>query len=561
MNKNFAFLTVLILIFAGCKKKDAINGGDTIPNTQHISVLTQHNNNTRAGLNNNETVLTTSNVNSNQFGKLFILSVDDQIYAQPLVVGNLSIGSGRHNVVYVSTVNNSVYAYDGDNGNLYWQKNFTVSGMRPPNSGDMSSGWCTPYTDFAHNIGIVGTPVIDSVSQTIYFVARSTNGTNFVQYLHAVNIISGNENPGSPVAISASVPGTGDGNVNNVVSFDPMRNNQRQGLTLVNGIVYITYSSHCDWNPYHGWILGYNEQTLQQVLAYNDTPNGENGGIWESGMGMAADSQGNLYITTGNGTVGQGNLYTETGNGTDENNPNPDPAELTDRAESALKLTPNGSTLQVSSFFTPTNYLNLNINDLDYGVMGTFLIPNSSYYFTGCKDGNLYLLNKDNMGGYSSASNQVQQTVPINVSLHCQPSYYLGSSNEFVYVWSENDQLRALPFSRSSNTFSSAQLVSTEAGPTGGCGADLSVSSNGTTDGTGILWASYAVSGDAGSAVSPGVLRAFDANNITKEIWNTKINSNDAPGNYAKFCSPTIANGHVYLATFSNQVVVYGLKQ
>jgi hypothetical protein len=192
--------------------------------------------------------------------------------------------------------------------------------------------------------------------------------------------------------------------------------------------------------------------------------------------------------------------------------------------------------------------------------MGTLLIPNSSYYFTGCKDGNLYLLNKDNMGGYSPASNQVQQTVPINVSLHCQPSYYLGSSNEFVYVWSENDQLRALSFNRGSNTFAANQIVSSEAGPTGGCGADLSVSSNGTADGTGILWAAYAVSGDAGNTVSPGVLRAFDANNITKEIWNSKINSTDAVGNYAKFSSPTIANGHVYLPTFSGQVVVYGLK-
>ena len=563
MSKYFNFLFFLGLILTGCKKNGANNSGsqtNRTPNPQHISVLTQHNDNTRAGLNNNETALTTSNVNSNQFGKLFTLAVDDQVYAQPLVAGDLSIGSGIHNVVLIATVNNSVYAYDGDNGTLYWQKNFTATGMRPPNSSDMSSGWCTPYTDFAHNIGIVGTPVIDSVAKTIYFVSRSTDGTSFAQYLHAVDIASGSEQPGSPVAISASVSGSGDGSVNNMVDFDPRRNNQRQGLTLVNGVVYITYSSHCDWNPYHGWILGYNAQTLQQVIVYNDTPNGENGGIWESGVGMAADAQGNLYITTGNGTVGQGNLYAGSSNGTNENNPNPAPTSLTDRAESALKLTPSGPTLLVSSFFTPTNYVDLNINDLDYGVMGTLLIPNSSYYFTGCKDGNLYLLNKDNMGGYSPASNQVQQTVPINVSLHCQPSYYLGSSNEFVYVWSENDQLRALSFNRGSNTFAANQIVSSEAGPTGGCGADLSVSSNGTADGTGILWAAYAVSGDAGNTVSPGVLRAFDANNITKEIWNSKINSTDAVGNYAKFSSPTIANGHVYLPTFSGQVVVYGLK-
>ena len=465
MNRNFILLFLMIIICNGCKKKETVGPNNNVgpppittttnppPNTQHISVLTQHNDNTRAGLNNQETKLTTANVNTQLFGKLFVMLVDDQVYAQPLVVGNLSIGSGNHNVVFIATVSNSVYAYDGDNGSLYWKKNFTVSGMRPPNSTDMSSSWCTPYTDFTSNIGIAGTPVIDTIAQTIYFVARSTNGSNFVQYLHAVNIVTGNEQTGSPVAISASMSGSGDGSVNNVVSFDPRRNNQRQGLTLVNGVVYISFSSHCDWNPYHGWILGYNSTTLQQQIVYNDTPNGENGGLWESGQGMAADAQGNLYVVSGNGTVGEGNLYVSSGNGTDEINANPDPTDLTDRGESALKLSPSGSTLQVSSYFTPTNYLDLNNNDLDYGVMGTLLIPNSSYYFTGSKDGNLYLLNKDNMGGYSSSANQVQQTIPLNANFHCQPTYYLGSSNEFVYVWSENDQLRALSFNRSSNTF------------------------------------------------------------------------------------------------------------
>jgi len=554
------FVVCAIIVFS-CRKKDSnTTPPPPPPASQHVSVVTQHNDNTRAGLNNQESVLTTANVNSSQFGKLFTLAVDDEVYAQPLVVGNLNISSGAHNVVFIATVNNSIYAYDGDNGNLYWQKNYTSTGMRPPNGGDMASGWCTPYTNFTSNIGIVGTPVIDTVSKTIYFVARSTNGSNFVQHLHAVNIVDGSERTGSPVVITANVAGSGDGSVSNVVNFDPKRNNQRQGLALVNGTVYISYSSHCDWNPYHGWILGYDASSLQQTIVYNDTPDGEEGGIWESGMGLAADSQGNLYLTTGNGTVGQGNLFSGSDNGTNENNPNPNPQDLTNRSESALKLSPAGSTLQVSSYFTPTNYLNLNINDLDYGVMGTFLIPNSNYYFTGCKDGNLYLLNKDNMGGYSSSSNMVQQTVPINTNLHCQPAYFKGSSKEFVYVWSENDQLRALSFNRSNNTFDNNQIVSNINGPTGQSGAVLSVSSNGTKDGTGILWAAYAVSVDAESFKGPGILRAFDANDITKELWSTLENGNDLPGNYAKFCPPTIANGHVYLATFSNKVVVYGLK-
>jgi hypothetical protein len=549
--KKLRILVLLMTLFLSCKK-ESINNSNNVAVPWSASVLTQHNDNTRAGINNHEKILTTANVNTTQFGKLFTLSVDDEVYSQPLVFSNLAIGTGKHNVVFIATVNNTIYAFDGNIGNLYWGKNFTVSGMRPPNTGDMTSG-CNPYTDFTYNIGIVGTPVIDSLSQTIYFVARSTNGTSFYQYLHALNIVNGNEQSGSPVLITASVTGTGDGSVNNVVSFDPWRNNQRQGLTLVKGVVYITYSSHCDWGPYHGWILGYNAGTLQKQIVYNDTPYGEDGGIWESGKGMAADAQGNLYVTTGNGTVG-------TANGTSQNNPSPDPTDLTNRGESALKLSPSGSTLIVSSYFTPSNYLDLNINDLDYGSMGTFLIPNSSYYFTGGKDGNLYLLNKDNMGGYSSSSNQVQQTIPIKDNLHCLPAYYKGSINEFVYLWSENVKLRALSFDRSSNTFSDLQIVSNVNGPTGQSGAELSVSSNGLVDGTGILWASYAIATDAGVVAGPGILRAFDANDITKELWDTGENSNDYPGYFAKFSAPTIANGHVYLATFSKQVAVYGLK-
>jgi hypothetical protein len=558
------FAVMVLTVCFGCKKKDVTpvkgTGTDTTiqkTNNEHISVLTQHNDNTRAGLNNRETVLTTSNVNASQFGKLFSLKVDDQVYAQPLVAGNLSIASGTHNVVFIATVNNTVYAYDGTKGNLYWSKNFTPAGSRPPNAGDVASSWCTPYTDISHNMGIIGTPVIDSVKQTMYFVARSTDGTTFVQYLHGINIITGAEIAGSPVKITASVSGTGDGSVGGKVSFDPLRNNQRQPLSLVNGVVYVSFASHCDWNPYHGWILGYNGSTLQQQIVYNDTPNGESGGLWESGMGMAADAAGNLYVVSGNGTVGD-DPFSDTGNGTNPGAINPNPSDLVNRGESAMKLTPSGSTLAVTSFFTPSNYIDLDKNDLDYGVMGAMLIPNSNYYLTGCKDGNMYLVSTINMGGFSATGNMVQQTIPLNDYLHCQPAYYKGASQEFVYVWSENDQLRAFPFS--GGLLASNPAVASAAGPSGYCGADLSVSSNGTTTGTGIVWACYALSGNAGNTTSPGVLRAFDANDVTKELWNSTQSANDSPGNFAKYCSPTIANGHVYLPTFSNQVAVYGLK-
>src|SRR6266566_4578869 len=373
-------LSLLLLPLLATCKDSPTNVGP--PNPQSVSVLTQHNDNTRAGLNDNETALTTSNVNVQQFGKVFAIPVDGDVYAQPLVVGH-AIGGDR-NVVYVATVNNTVYAFDGDNGTVYWQKNFTRSGMRPPRATDMTGACGGNYNNFSSGIGIVGTPVVDGTSRTMYFVARSTNGSTYAQFLHAVNILDGNEVSGSPRLITATVSGN----------------------------VYVGFSSHCDWGPYHGWILGYDAATLQQQVVYNDTPNGYAGGIWQSGGGMAADANGALYVVTGNGTVGDSS---------DATNPR-------NRGTSALKLTRSGSTLTVASYFTPQNYQYLNDYDLDYGTGGTFLIPNSAYYLTAGKDGNLYLLNKDVMGGFLPASNQVQQVVSLGSSsnMHCQASYYKG---------------------------------------------------------------------------------------------------------------------------------------
>jgi len=541
VRSTLAFLVVVCL--AAC-------GGDVISNVrnpQSISVLTQHNDNSRAGWNDHETALTTSNVNQQHFGKVSTLVVDDQVYAQPLVVGHVHIKGGDHNVVYVATVNNTLYAFDGDDGTLYWVRNITAAPLRPPRNTDMSGACGGTYTDFSGNIGIVGSPVIDSARQILYVVARSTDGNAYVQHLHAVSITDGSEMPGSPVAITATTPGSGDGSVNNVITFNGQTQNQRQGLTLLNGVVYMTFSSHCDWGPYHGWILGYDAGTLQQRVVYNATPNGYGGGMWESGAGMAADAAGNLYVVVGNGTVGDST----------------DPTNLINRGSSALKLTPSGATVQVASWFTPTDYQFMNDNDLDYGSIGSLLIPNANYFLTGGKDGNLYLLNKDAMGGYQPSSNQVQQVVQLTSSeMHCQPAYYQGSATEFLYVWPENNPLRAIPYNRGTNQLDPlAAAQFTAGGPTGHSGAMLSGSSDGTKAGTAILWATYAFSGDAEHDVSIGVLRAFDATDVTRELWNSRQNlSRDGAGMYAKFAAPTIANGHVYLPTFSNQVVVYGLR-
>ena len=538
------FLAPAALWLVACK--DTITQGGPPPNPQSVSVLTQHNDNTRAGWNDRETALTTNNVNVQQFGKVLTLAVDDQVFAQPLVVGHVAIAGGTHNVVYVATVNNSIYAFDGDDGTRYWVKNYTASGRRPPRNTDMTGACNGNYTDFSGNIGIVGTPVIDSARQSLYVVTRSTDSSTYVQDLHAVSLSDGSELAGSPQRITATTPGTGDGNVNNVITFNGQTANQRQALTLLNGVVYVTFSSHCDWGPYHGWVLGYDAVTLQQRVVYNATPDGYAGGMWESGMGMAADAAGNLYVVAGNGTVGD-----STG-----------PAGLTNRGESALKLVPSGSTLQVATYFTPYDFQYLNDNDLDYGSMGSLLLPGTPYFLTGGKDGNLYLVDKDNMGGYQAGSDQVQQVVQLTSSeMHTQPAYYRGSTQEFIYIWPENNPLRAIPFDRATNRLDplTAQ-INGAGGPTGHSGAMLAVSSDGSKAGTAIVWAAYAQSGDAEHDVSPGILRAFDATDITRQLWSSALmSSRDAVGNYAKFAAPTIANGHVYLPTFSNQVAVYGL--
>jgi hypothetical protein len=518
------------------------------PDPLAVSVLTQHNDNTRAGWNFSETVLNAGNVNVQTFGLLFNLTVDDQVHAQPLVVGNVLVGNGYRNVVYIATANNTVYAFDGDNGRLYWKRNYTRAGWRPPLATDMTLACGGYYNNFSGNMGIVGTPVIDPARQVMYFVARSTQPPGYVQFLHAVDIVTGNEVAGSPVIITATANGNGDGNIGNVITFEQQKQNQRSGLTLASGTVYVSFSSHCDWGPYHGWILGYDATTLQRRIVYNDPPNGYAGGMWESGMGMAADAQGNLYVVTGNGTVGDSG----------------DPTILRNRGTSALKLAPSGASLQVASYFTPFNYQMLNDYDLDYGTMGSFLIPNSNYFVTGGKDGSLYLLDKDNMGGFLPSSNPVQQVVPLNpnANMHAQAAYYRGGAKQFVYIWSENDPLRAIPFNPATNLLDrSGEIDYSGPGPSGQSGAVLSVSSDGSTDGTGIVWASRPFSGDAESFVTTGILHAFDANDVSKELWNNHQNfARDGAGMYAKFASPTIANGHVYLPTFSNKVAVYGLR-
>ena len=521
-----------------------------------VSVLTHHNNLSHTGANLEETALTTNNVNTNTFGLLYTRPVDDQIYAQPLIATNVIIpGKGVHNIVIVATVNDTVYAYDAEDPSVtapYWTNSFiSPPNIVPPTHLDMNAiGACGGnYNDFTGNIGIVGTPVIDPVAGTIYLVARTKEpGNTFVQRLHALDIRTGQERPNSPVKITATCKGTGDGSVGGIITFDPQRQNQRSGLSLINGVVYITWSSHCDLGPYHGWILGYDPTNLTRVVTFNDTPNGSNGGIWMSNEGISADTNGNLFLSTGNGSVGF----------------NGNSRDITNRGESFLKLTLNGTNLNVASWFTPYNFQTLENGDIDLGSSGVILIPGTSLMFSGGKGGVGYLVNRDNMGGLSlsTADTNIIQSFTLSADqIHGTMVWWDGSTNSFGYIWPASTVLQQYKFDRTTNKFVlPAFAQSATAAPGGQPGGILAVSANGTNAGSGILWASHQLNGDANHVTLPGILHAYNAQNVSQELWNSeKISSRDTVGGFAKFVPPTVANGKVYLATFSGKLDVYGL--
>jgi hypothetical protein len=522
-----------------------------------VAVLTQHNDLARTGANLNETVLNTSNVNPKQFGLVFTREVDDQIYAQPLVMTNVNLGAkGRHNLLIAATVNDSVYAFDADDpsqAQAYWQVNFLGPDIVAPRNDDMTGACGGEYSDFSGKLGIVGTPVIAPGEGTLYLVARTKeHGTNFVQRLHALDLRTGAERPNSPVVITATYPGHGHGSIDGILKFDSQRQNPRSGLALVNGVVYIAWASHCDWGPYHGWLIGYDGKTLRQEVVYNTTPDGGNGGIWMSGQGPAADSEGNLFVCTGNGTVGT----------------HGDPADPIDRGESFLKLTRHGASLQLTSWFTPCNWQDLENTDNDFGNSGPVLIPGTHLAFSGSKEGRVYLINRDSPGGLSRANTdtnivQTFQVGPAGASagLFGAPVWWDGPEGSYAYLWCRQDFLRQYRFDPAKGIFILPEFArGPVAQPAPMPGGILAISANGRKAGTGILWATQTSGCDGNHNVCPGILRACDAQNVANELWNSEqVKPRDAVGNLAKFVPPTVANGKVYLATFSNRLNVYGL--
>ncbi|MBV9864997.1 MAG: fibronectin type III domain-containing protein, partial [Abitibacteriaceae bacterium] len=417
-----------------------------------------------------------------------------------------------------------------------WQVNL---GPSIPSSSIDCGSYC-PYHDIIPEVGITGTPVIDPSSQTLYVVAKTLEGTAYFNRLHALDITTGQEKFGGPVVVQPTAPGSGDSSANGTVSFDQYHQMNRPGLLLLNGVVYVGFGSHADARPVHGWVVGFNASTLQQVAAFNTTVNGSLGSVWQSGHGLVSDGS-NIYFATGNGTF---DAY----------------SAGADLGDSFVKLsTTNGLTL--ADWFTPYNQATLDQNDTDLGSAGPVLLPGTNQLFGGGKEGYFYLLNTANMGHFqASGDTQIpQKFLATNGHIHGTPVIWNSVNGLLAYVWSEDDYLKAFNFAN--GLFQTTPVAqSTMTVPNGMPGGMLSVSASGGLAGTGIVWAAHPFSGDANTGTRPGILRAFDAANVSHELWNSKQNATrDDFGNFAKFCTPTVANGRVYLATFSNQLVVYGL--
>ena len=505
-----------------------------------VAVTTQHNDNKRTGQTLHETQLNTSNVNVNTFGKLFSRTVDGQIYAQPLFAPHLLFNNISHNVVYVATESNSVYAFDADTPSgtgILWHVHL---GDPVPNT-DINPA----CVDIHPQIGITATPVIDLASKTIYVVAKIKTTAGTYQFrLHALDLITGAEKLAGPALIKGRVPGTGAGAMNGYVYFHAIYQNNRPGLLLMNGTVYVAFGSACDISPWHGWVFGYSASTLLQTAIYNTTANGNSGGIWGGGQGLVGVS-GNIYFMTGNGTFDVGSTT---------------PADFGD---SVVRLSTT-SGLTVADYFTPFNQDMLNLYDTDLGSGGPMALPGTSLIVGIGKDATLHLLNINGMGEFHSGHNaDAQEFQAISQAPFMGAPIYWNSPNygPVIYLWGPGDSLKGFQFTKGQfNTIPVMQ--STTASVYGySNSAPLSLSSNGNLAGTAIVWAAGAYSGDSNQTTVPGIVRAFDATNLNVELWNSKQNAaRDNVGKFAKFCPPTIANGKLYVATFSNQLLVYGLN-
>jgi outer membrane protein assembly factor BamB len=507
-------------------------------------VLTWHNDNARTGQNLGEKTLTLQNVNSRTFGKLFTIIVDGKVDAEPLYAARIEIPhEGLRNVLFVATEHDSLYAFDADTGKQFWQVRLLKAEETP--SDDIHCGQIVP------EIGITSTPVIDlhrGPHGTIYVVAMSKDQQGrYIQRLHAIDVRSGGEEFDGPVEIRATFPGTGAVSREGTAIFDPKEYAERAALLLVNGLIYTTWTSHCDHNPYNGWIIAYNAGTLQQTATLDITPNGEEGAIWQSGAGPAADSEGNVYLLSANGTFDT------------KLNAQGFPSQG-DFGNSFLKIAASGGRLSVADYFTPFNVISENALDMDLGSGGPVVLPEMKdasgktlHLVAGAaKDRNIYVLDRDGMGKFNPQGNQniyqeLHQALKGTV-YRGQPAYfgsrlYCSSANDFLYEFQfVNARLVEQPISHTVNKFVYP-------------GAAPSISANGSQNA--IVWAA-----ENGGEDHPGpaVLHAYDALDLTHELYDSNKTpaERDHFGTGNKFITPMIAHGKVYVGT-TDGVGVFGL--
>jgi hypothetical protein len=536
-----AFLAATLVTMASCGGADSTTAVQTAPTTpqSHTNVLTYHNDILRTGQNLTETILTTANVNSSSFGKLFSVPVDGKVDAQPLYVSHLNMpGQGFRSVVYAATEHDSVYAFDSGNGTVFWRTSLLDAGESP--SDDRGCGQVVP------EIGITATPVIDlnaGPHGTIYLLAMSRDmAGEYHHRLHALDITTGQEEFGAPIEIAATFPESSDNSSNGQVVFDAKQYKSRPGLLLLNGVLYTGWGSHCDIQPYTGWLMAYAQLTLQQVGVFNFAPNGSEAALWNSGGGIAADpATGRVFVSVSNGTFdtdldGQG--FPSKG----------------DFGNAFVKLNLLNGRFVPEDYWTMNNTVTESSQDEDLGSGGVLLLPdltNTSGQVvqlgTGAgKDGKLYVFNRGNMGKFDAEGNStLYQELPgaLGGSVFASPAWFNGT----VYYGAVSDHIRAFKVNAA---LLQDQPASATANFFAYPGVTPAISANGANDA--ILWAVE----NANSAV----LHAYDATNLGNELYNSLQASSGrddfGPGN--KYITPTIADGHIIVGGTAT-VTVFGL--
>lgn len=523
------------LVLLGASALAGLSTMSTVSSLAGTDVVTYHNDVARTGQNLNESILTLTNVNVTTFGKIGLFPVDGKVDAQPLYLSSVSIpGNGTRDVLYVATEHDSVYAMDPTTGTVLWRTSLLGSGETT--SDTRSCSQVTP------EIGITSTPVIDrsrGPNGVIYVVAMSKNSSGtYFQRLHALDAALGTELFGGPQTIQASYPGSGANSSNGNVVFDPKQYEERAGLLLLNGQIITTWTSHCDIDPYTGWVIAFDAGTLARTSVLNLTPNGSRGGIWMGGSAPAADPQGNVYLLDGNGTFDTTLTsagFPNTGN----------------FGNAFVKIATAGG-LSVADYFATFDTVSASNADTDLGSGGAIVLPDlvdatgrTRHLAVGAgKDTHIYVVDRDAMGKFNPSSNQSYQDLAASLggSVFSMPAYFSNT----VYYGASGQKLKAFPITSARLSSSpSSQSATSFAFP----GPTPSISASGTTNG--IVWVVQ--------NSNPAVLRAFDAHDLTHELYNSTqaASSRDAFGAGNKFITPTIVNGRVFVGT-TNSVAVFG---